>query len=57
MNWHRRLAAFFVLLALAACAQEGQVLYAPYSPENMQGSCLYRGATLPPKILWESARA
>jgi hypothetical protein len=35
MNWHRRLAAFFVLLALAACAQEGQVLYAPYSPENM----------------------
>jgi hypothetical protein len=31
MNLHRWLAA----LALTACAQGGQVAYAPYSPENM----------------------
>jgi hypothetical protein len=35
MNWHRWLAALFVVLALAACAQGGQIPYAPYSPENM----------------------
>jgi hypothetical protein len=35
MNLHTRLAALFVILALAACAQGGQVAYAPYSPENM----------------------
>ena len=33
MNWHRRLAARLVMLALAACARGGQVPYAPYSPE------------------------
>jgi hypothetical protein len=32
MNWHRWLAALFVMLALAACAPGGQV---PYAPENM----------------------
>jgi hypothetical protein len=32
MNWRRRLAALFVMLALAACAQGGQV---PYAPENI----------------------
>jgi hypothetical protein len=32
MNWHRWLAARFVMLALAACSQGGQV---PYSPENV----------------------
>jgi hypothetical protein len=32
MNWHIRLAALFVMLALTACAQGGQV---PYAPENM----------------------
>jgi hypothetical protein len=35
MNWHRWLATLFVMLALVACAQEGQVPYAPYSPENI----------------------
>jgi hypothetical protein len=35
MNWHRWVAALLVMLALAACAQGGQVPYAPYSPENM----------------------
>ncbi len=38
MNWHRRLPALFVLLALAGCAQgvTGQVQtpYSRYSPEN-----------------------
>jgi hypothetical protein len=38
MNWHRRLAALFVLLALAGCAQgitdQAKAPYAPYSPEN-----------------------
>jgi hypothetical protein len=33
MNWQRRLAALLVMLALAACAQGGQVPYAPY-PHN-----------------------
>jgi hypothetical protein len=35
MNWRRWLAALFVVLALAGCAQ-GQpgAQYAPYSPEN-----------------------
>jgi hypothetical protein len=32
MNWHRWLATLLIMLALAACAQEGQV---PYSPENI----------------------
>jgi hypothetical protein len=35
MNWHRWLAALLITLALAACAQGGQVPYARYSPENM----------------------
>jgi hypothetical protein len=35
MNWRNQLAALFVLLTLAACAQGGQVRYAPYPPENM----------------------
>jgi hypothetical protein len=39
MNWHRRLAAFFVLLALAGCVEgapgQTQAPYPPYSPENM----------------------
>jgi hypothetical protein len=35
MNWHRWLTALLVTLALAACAQGGQVPSAPYSPENM----------------------
>jgi len=38
MNLHRRLAALFVLLALAGCAQvatiQGQPPNAPYSPAN-----------------------
>jgi hypothetical protein len=34
MNWHRWLAALFVMLALAACAQ-GQVPNGPYSLEYM----------------------
>ena len=38
MNWHKRLAAVFVMLALAGCAQgttgQAEVPYAPYSPEN-----------------------
>jgi hypothetical protein len=38
MNWHRRLAALFVLLALVGCAQgvtgQAQAPYAPYSSEN-----------------------
>jgi len=38
MNWHRSLAALFVMLALAGCAQgvtgQAQTPYAPYSPEN-----------------------
>jgi len=36
MNWHRSLAALFVMLALAGCAQgvTGPAQYAPYSPEN-----------------------
>jgi hypothetical protein len=38
MNWHRRLAALFVMLALAGCAQgitgQAPAPYAPYSPEN-----------------------
>jgi hypothetical protein len=33
MNWQRWLAALLVMLALAACAQGGQVSYAPY-PHN-----------------------
>jgi hypothetical protein len=32
MNWHRCLAALLIILALTACAQGGQV---PYAPENM----------------------
>ena len=35
MNWHRWLAALVVTLALAACAQGGQVPGAPYSQETM----------------------
>ena len=35
MNWHRWLAALVVTLALAACAQGGQVPDAPYSQETM----------------------
>jgi hypothetical protein len=35
MNWHRWLATLFVMLALAACVQAGQVPNTPYSPENM----------------------
>jgi hypothetical protein len=39
MNWHRRLAALFVLLALAGCVVgapgQTQVPSAPYSPENI----------------------
>jgi hypothetical protein len=35
MNWHRWLAALFVMLVLAACAHGGQVPYASYWPENM----------------------
>jgi hypothetical protein len=31
MNWHKWLPTLFVMLALAACAQGGQVPYAPYS--------------------------
>ena len=38
MHWQRRVAALFVVLGLAGCAQEttGQAgaPYAPYSPEN-----------------------
>jgi hypothetical protein len=38
MYWHRRLAALFVIVALAGCAQKttGQAgtPYAPYSPES-----------------------
>jgi hypothetical protein len=34
MNWHRWLAALIVMLPLAACAQGGQVPYAPYSHED-----------------------
>ena len=30
MNWHRWLAALIVMLALAACSQEGQAPYAPH---------------------------
>jgi hypothetical protein len=35
MNCNRWLAALLVMLALTACAQGGQVPYAPYSPENV----------------------
>jgi len=35
MNWHRWVAALVVMLALAACAQGGQVPDAPYSQETM----------------------
>jgi len=37
MNRHRWLAALFVMVALAACAQGGQAQapYAPHSPENV----------------------
>ena len=45
MNWRRQLAALFIVLALAGCAQgvagQAQAPYAPYSPENngnMHGS-------------------
>jgi hypothetical protein len=38
MNWHIRLAALFVMLALAGCAPgvngNGQSRYAPYSRDN-----------------------
>jgi hypothetical protein len=34
MNLHRWLAALLIMLALAACAQGGQVPYAPYSHED-----------------------
>ena len=38
MHWHIRLAAFFVMLALAGCAQggtaQGQAQYAPYSHDD-----------------------
>jgi hypothetical protein len=34
MNWRRWLATLFIMLALAACTQGGQVLYAPYSHED-----------------------
>jgi hypothetical protein len=40
MNWHRRFATLVVMLALAACAQEGQVPYAPYAPENMHAAAV-----------------
>jgi len=33
MDWHRWLAALLVMLALAACAQGGQV---PYVPQNVR---------------------
>jgi hypothetical protein len=40
MNWHRRLAAVFVMLALVGCVQgvtgPGQALYAPYSHNDRQ---------------------
>jgi hypothetical protein len=35
MNWHRCLSVLFVMLALTACSQGGQVPYAPYSRESM----------------------
>jgi hypothetical protein len=35
MNWYRWLVTLFVALALAACAQAGQIPYAAYSPENV----------------------
>jgi hypothetical protein len=35
MNFQRWLVALFVMLALVACAQGGQVAYAPYSQETM----------------------
>jgi hypothetical protein len=34
MNWHRRLAALFVLLALAGCAQGVTGQAQPHPPEN-----------------------
>ena len=34
MNWHRWLAALFVMLALAACAQGSEAPYAPYSHKD-----------------------
>jgi predicted small lipoprotein YifL len=34
MNWHRRLAALFVVLALASCAQ-GPASYPPENKGNM----------------------
>jgi hypothetical protein len=38
MNWHRRLAAFFVMLALAGCAPAtggpGQVPNPPYQQDD-----------------------
>jgi hypothetical protein len=36
MNWHRWLATLFVMLALAACVQGGQVRYAPYTPHDRE---------------------
>jgi hypothetical protein len=35
MNRHRWLDMLLIMLALAACAQGGQVPYAPYPRENM----------------------
>ena len=34
MDWRKRLAAIFVMLALVGCAQGVTSQYAPYSPEN-----------------------
>jgi hypothetical protein len=34
MNWYRWFATLFVVLALAACAQERQAPHAPYSHED-----------------------
>jgi hypothetical protein len=38
MNWHRRLPALLIVLALAGCARgitgQAGAQYAPYAPEN-----------------------
>jgi hypothetical protein len=46
MNWRRWLVALFVMMALAACAQGGQVPYAPYSQETMHD----RGVTVTEEV-------
>jgi hypothetical protein len=38
MNWHRWLATLLITLALTACAQGGQIPYAPYSPHDRGGN-------------------